>query len=209
MRTEANRLFDEFNRRYWRGRLPTYRVIRRATIPGSRLGSCSNTSRTILLHRVLEGDELRLILLHEMCHIGPDSGYAHGPRFLRKLRRLVRLGAPKRLQLKEHIEAYDLGTADKWKFARYNEDGQVIVSSFRSALWNGLVSFAMDDPYERWAKVSWELASQCRMSPAQFQRAAPWAKREWQQVSGDYRSMRRAEKEFRAKFLPLDKEAKP
>ena len=30
MRTEASRLFDEFNRRYWRGRLPRFRVIRQA-----------------------------------------------------------------------------------------------------------------------------------------------------------------------------------
>lgn len=29
MKTSASRMFDEFNRRYWRARLPRFRVIRR------------------------------------------------------------------------------------------------------------------------------------------------------------------------------------
>jgi len=57
----------------------------------------------------LEGEELRLTMLHEMCHIGSGAGWVHGPLFRRKVRRLVRLGVP---GLVEDIERYD-GTADE------------------------------------------------------------------------------------------------
>ncbi len=206
MRTEANRLFDELNRKYWRGKLPKYRVIRRAVLFGRCLGLCSNDSRTILLRRDLEGEALRLTLLHEMCHIGPESGYDHGPRFLRKLRRLARLGEPKLL---DDIERYD-GTAIERMIAQRTADGRLVPEiPFRSAVSSDLDSLAMERPFLRWTTVRRVLAREYNISPARFQYLAPWAEREWRQVSGDYRSMRRAEKEFRAKFLPLDKEAKP
>ena len=89
MKTKANLLFDELNRRYWRGRLPYYRVIRRDLAKKEIRGKCNNESQTILLEKTLEDDEIRATLLHEMCHIGNGPGYDHGPRFLRKLRRLL------------------------------------------------------------------------------------------------------------------------
>lgn len=61
----------------------------------STQGECRDSTRTISLRRDLAGDALRLTLLHEMCHIGQGDGSAHGPRFLRKLHRLVRLGESK------------------------------------------------------------------------------------------------------------------
>ena len=89
---EAQRLFDELNKRYWRGRLPRYRVIRRAALGDRAMGLCNNKTRTILLLQSLDGEKLRLTLLHEMCHIGKASEYPHGPQFLKKLHRLARLG---------------------------------------------------------------------------------------------------------------------
>lgn len=53
-----------------------------------------------------EGEDLELVLLHEMAHIG-SAGAAHGPQFRRKLRRLLRLGAPARLL--DDLERYDTG----------------------------------------------------------------------------------------------------
>jgi hypothetical protein len=81
MNTLANRLFDELNRKYWRGRLPRYRVIERASLRANCLGQCDNARRTILLAPHPSPEALRLTLLHEMCHIGTGPGYDHGPRF--------------------------------------------------------------------------------------------------------------------------------
>ncbi len=208
MRTEANRVFDEFNRRYWRGRLPKYRVIRRAQVLGRALGRCYNLTQTILLRKDLSDEDVRLTLLHEMCHIGPDvRGDVHGPRFRRKLHRLVRLGEPKML---EDIERYD-GTATEREIARLKAEGKLGGPEipWRSDVWSHLDAFALERPFLRWATVRRVLAGEYRMTPAHFQRRAPWAEREWRQLSGDYRAIRRGDKAFRAKFLPLDKEAKP
>ena len=72
-------MFDDLNRRYWRGRLPRYHVIRRAALKGGRLGVCRDEIRTILLRADLQGEELRLTLLHEMCHIGTGKGLLSRP----------------------------------------------------------------------------------------------------------------------------------
>ncbi len=85
MRTHASQLFDELNRKYWRGRLPRYRVIQRATLHGLQ-GRCNNARRTILLAPHPSPEPLRLTLLHEMCHIGTPY---HGRRFQANLERLA------------------------------------------------------------------------------------------------------------------------
>lgn len=71
------------------------------------LGLCDNKRNTISLQKDLSPEDLRLTLLHEMYHIDNGPGYQHGPRFLRKVRRLVKLGESKMI---EDLERYD-GTA--------------------------------------------------------------------------------------------------
>lgn len=91
---EADLLFDELNRLYWRGRIPKYRVKRGyAGNRGKRQAECFHFSGIILLDEQIKSKRLlRHLLLHEMCHIGPQMRDAHGPRWLRKVARLVRLG---------------------------------------------------------------------------------------------------------------------
>ncbi len=203
-KTEVSQMFDEFNRKYWRGRLSRYRVIRRATLSDNDLGQCRNKTRTILLRRDLDGELLRQTLLHEMCHIGPDSGYDHGPRFLRKLHRLARLGEPKLL---EDIEQYD-GTAIRREIDRLKAEGKLGGSEipWRSDVWSHLDAFALERPLLRWATVRRVLAAEYRMTPAQFQRRAPWAEREWRQLSGTYRSIAIADRAFAKRFGMTGKE---
>lgn len=95
MKTEASRLFDELNRRHWRGRLPRYRVVRRERLPGGDTvtGVCRHRARTILVQRGLLGDRLRVTLLHEMAHVAARE-FGHGPRFRRGLARLASRGEP-------------------------------------------------------------------------------------------------------------------
>ncbi len=88
---DANRLFDVLNRQHWRGRLPRYRV--RFCMFRHRVdGHTYNLTQTILLLNGLGPRRLRRALLHEMCHIGPELWDAHGPRWLRKIERLIRRG---------------------------------------------------------------------------------------------------------------------
>ncbi len=185
MRTEASRLFDRFNKKYWGNRLPRYRVIRRTNIARDYLGLCNNQTKTILLEKDLAGEDLRLTLLHEMCHIGSGSGYQHGPRFLRKLRRLVRLGEKKLIE--EDIERYD-ETADARYIEELRSQGKLGPKfSWRERVWDDLGSLASESPRLRWQTVCRMLASLYHMTPAKFQRAAPWAEQEWRTISKQWR----------------------
>lgn len=87
--TQLCRLFEEFNARFFHGRLPRYRVRESRTHRGGHFGTCNSPSKTILLQPQLSQPLLRRTLLHEMCHIGTPS---HGSRFRAKLLRLATMG---------------------------------------------------------------------------------------------------------------------
>jgi SprT-like family protein len=191
---DLSRLFDTYNRQYWRGRLPKYRVIRRATLP-HRLGSCSNVTRTILIHRQSPDDEA-LTLLHEMAHIGPTRGFNHGPIFQRKLRRLVRLGAPPALL--DDVERFD-GTELRNLLAKAAAAGRPLREmSLRDAVLSDLEGWAEEDYRHRWPTIRRVLAAQYQASPAQFDRVAPWAEIEWQRLRREAYREARHPKEFEA-----------
>ncbi len=92
--TSLQTLFDEFNRRYWKGRLPRYLVRRQSKIKDGDLeglGVCNHQKKRIVIKSSLEEDVLREVLLHEMVHVRfPDED--HGPKFTRELRRLAARG---------------------------------------------------------------------------------------------------------------------
>ena len=184
MKTKASILFDELNRRYWRGRLPRYRLICRNLTKQELLGRCYNQGKTILLEKSLTDDALRQTLLHEMCHIGSGPGYDHGRLFLRKVRRLVRLGESK---LIEDVERYD-GTAEQRDYEELKRKGvQIHDVSFRQAVENDLDSLSMSQHHRRWPTILRWLADEYRMSPAVFRRVAPWAERVWRKKARLYR----------------------
>jgi hypothetical protein len=199
MRTYASQLFDELNSKYWRGRLPRYRVIERAKLSAC-LGRCDNTRRTILLAPHPSAEELRLTLLHEMCHIGTGPGYDHGPRFLRKLRRLVRLGETKLVE--EDIERYD-GTAVKRAIEAARAAGHFHFGneiSLRAALRSDIESLAIGPELRvRWPRVARYLAQRYHMTISQLRRAAPWAERVWREQTALARQERQLREQFAAR----------
>ena len=191
-RSEASRLFDELNRRYWRGRLPRYRVIRRALLPRF-LGTCSDETQTILVDSSLAGEMLRLTLLHEMCHIGTDKGYSHGPVFLRKLRRIERLGEPKLLS---EVEQYD-GTDAARRIAAARAAGTLGGEmSFREAVWSDLDGLAFSGrALPRWRTVRRRLSETYGVAPSDVDRLG--ARKEWLRLCRYARAIRRAQKLMR------------
>lgn len=194
----ANRLFDELNRKYWRGRLPRYRVIERASLRANCRGQCNNARRTILLAPHPSPEALRLTLLHEMCHIGTGAGYDHGQRFLRKLRRLVRLGEAALVE--EDIEHYD-GTVVKRAIEGARAAGHLGPEiPFRDALRSDIESLALDNELRvRWPRVARFLAEQYHMTVSQMRRAAPWAERVWREHMAFARMERRLREQFEAR----------
>jgi hypothetical protein len=88
--SRLQKLFEEYNRRYWQGRLPVYRV----RIDTSHRGAqCDRDERVIWMS--LDCDHPRIILLHEMAHASPRRGSSgHGRVWQSEVERVVQLGAP-------------------------------------------------------------------------------------------------------------------
>ena len=163
METEIRlqRLFDELNKVFFRGRLPRYRVFRKP-LRANHNGWCLSEKRTILLHRELVGEELRQVLLHEMCHIG-SSG--HDKRFQAKLTRLASMGeawATKEAQM--YAEACLLKIPQASRLKHIIEDG------------------AIDAPEAPWIKIRSYLANELGISPLELVKKYPWAKAAWMKL---------------------------
>ena len=181
--------FDDLNRRYWRGRLPRYRV---RFSPGLRkrtgcIGQCDDSQHLIVIDPSETGTALRLTLLHEMCHVGNHHGAWHGPIFLRKLRRLERLGET---GLVADIERYDGTLADR-QVEEMRARGVTVQDVPAS-------EFILDDLHEiaanglyraQWATIRRGLAKRYEISEAKLQRLAPTAEHTW-------RTLRREQYEF-------------
>ena len=89
---ELQRLFDGYNRHYWRGKLPWYKVIASYRYHG---GYCDKRNRKIFLNLATLGQpaEMRATLLHEMAHAAA-KGDCHGRTWQAEMKRLYKLGAP-------------------------------------------------------------------------------------------------------------------
>ncbi len=88
---ELQKLFDRYNRKYWRAQLPRYTVVISTRWHG---GYCAKRLRVIFIHPDIAADDQRAkrTLLHEMSHASAPSG--HGKLWKAEMRRLKRQGAP-------------------------------------------------------------------------------------------------------------------
>jgi hypothetical protein len=93
------KLFNRYNKKYFRNRLPAYRIIQ-SDLYGSA-GMCRRKQREIHLRAGLEGAELRKTLLHEMAHAA--TNVSHGETWRKEMFRLVNLGAPLRREVLGYI----------------------------------------------------------------------------------------------------------
>lgn len=98
---QSQKLFDDYNRRYFSGRLPAYRILLSDQFGNGLHGLCRKRQREIHLGTRLSGNDLKSVLLHEMAHAAAPNG--HGSQWLAEMSRLAQMGAPTR----KDFEAYE------------------------------------------------------------------------------------------------------
>ena len=94
---DPQRLFDQYNAKYFAGRLPRYQILRTERYGKGDHGLCRKKQREIHLGTLLRGARLGEVLLHEMVHAATRSG--HGRAWQAEMLRLAEMGAPTRRDL--------------------------------------------------------------------------------------------------------------
>ena len=94
--TRLQDIFAHYNRKYWQGRLPAYRLVV-ATMPEA-MGLCESRSKLITLdvERHKSDREVRSTVLHEMAHAAAFArgSRGHDPKFFAQVEKSLRLRAP-------------------------------------------------------------------------------------------------------------------
>jgi hypothetical protein len=94
----AAAVFDAFNCRFWRGRLPRVPIVLLAEREGPlavaeagwlRLGFATPDA----IYLAASAYEPERILLHEMAHLAVPDEPGHGPRFRAELQRIAQVGS--------------------------------------------------------------------------------------------------------------------
>jgi len=90
---QLRKLFQEFNQRYFGGRLPAYRirVVDHISWLGTE-GRCLKKRKLIQVQRAIPEDRAASLLLHEMTHAATNGD--HGMPWKREMIRLREAGAP-------------------------------------------------------------------------------------------------------------------
>ena len=165
--TRLGPLFDQFNRAFFRGRLPRHTVRWAPLGVAGAHGRLRPRARTILLARGLPPRLVRQTLLHEMCHIG---SLGHGRRFRTKLAHLARMGetwARRERVLCERICRQRLPVSAEIRLM--------------------LEVLARDDPELTWAAARRHLLTRVLEDPRQM---PPWAKGLWHRLAAAARAGR-------------------
>ena len=94
---ELRRLFRQYNRLYFSGKLPRADIRFAGMDKENYLGFCvffAGVPEVRINKRIRRWPKMvRMTLLHEMCHVALPRRAEHGPRFQREIARLVRDGA--------------------------------------------------------------------------------------------------------------------
>jgi hypothetical protein len=108
------RLFERYNRRYWRGRLPDYVI---SITPMEHWGQCFRDRHQISIDIDRHGSdrEIRSTLLHEMAHAAA-TGPPHGYQFWAQVERLLRERAPFKISFAEAPDLALVGDAVPRRF---------------------------------------------------------------------------------------------
>lgn len=146
-------VFEDWNQRYFEGRLSEYRIVIRPSLPSN--GFFDRKRRRIILRNEFD----QRVLLHEMAHQVSDY---HGLKFMGELKRLIDLGAP------GMQEEYD--SLKKSMRAPGSEIAETIETVALDTALN---------PRMTWADVRRYVAREMGMTAASLDRKYPWAKATW------------------------------
>jgi hypothetical protein len=81
--------FREFNKKYFEGRLPQYKVY--LCNAHQKPGQCFRKKKRIRIDKHLTFAQMLVVFLHEMTHV---KVWGHGERFVEEWERIRKLGAP-------------------------------------------------------------------------------------------------------------------
>jgi hypothetical protein len=195
-RTFEERLFDELNERYFRGKLPSFKIARESTRKNSvvsGMGRCQPSKRLITLHPDL-GDHLCQTLLHEMCHIEtlPKPGYDHGRSFRHQLKNLLLQGenwAAKEIEFYRFRERkYILLRNLRTKFDKEMKDRiDELIVNIEPGVWN-------------WIRARRYLCEEYGINPHKFSRLLPWARDWWRLKLADEQRIEKIKSALRKEF---------
>jgi hypothetical protein len=125
--THYQALFEEFNTRYFAGRLPLYHVRVVPDLHGGHDGEVKRKQRVIRLKKRPEAVMISL-LLHEMAHAATNN--FHARKWLEEMGRLKQEGAPIN---KEDLEPDEVGQKKRishYAFVLAMEDPRLTVPQF-------------------------------------------------------------------------------
>lgn len=171
------KLYDELNKKFFRRRLPVYRVICK-NLPWGLHGHCNSQERIIFLKKGLGQEDLRCTLLHEMCHIGTPG---HGKRFQAKLTRLSEMGET---WAKEELRLYETG--ETWN------------QSIRGLRLN-LEEWVLQSPRPRFSSIVRFIANDWGMTSHELLQKVPWLRAAWQKVCQESKEHKRLKKLYSKK----------
>jgi len=95
--SRIRRIFDRYNDRYWRGRIPRYNVVLGGENPTGPFGFWDPRRKIIRIFPASHKNDavIRSTLLHEMVHAHlKREARIHGEKFWFEVERLLRKGAP-------------------------------------------------------------------------------------------------------------------
>lgn len=97
MRPTLDRAFQEYNKKYFDGKLKISGIVFKKLKDGSHGATVflPGADPAILISVKLRnsGRLVRIVLLHEMTHCMDTHDIGHGPKFQKRIKRLFRLGA--------------------------------------------------------------------------------------------------------------------
>ena len=171
----ANRMYKEFNAKFFGNRLPHYyvRVVKSIPYYETCQGLCDMEKKLIYMDWVefLMEDARRAILLHELCHVATPRDPGHGWRFLAQLKRLQRMGEGEWVQ--DQLEQYggDGGFSEKW--AQRVEER--------------MFDCAMKNPEWTWDEAWKHLGEEFSVDPADMAASIFQPKCSWKQLGEVYK----------------------
>ncbi len=192
---ELQRMFEDFNDRFFSGKLRRFRVVMHKIRVGALRGNVDAARRTVHLHPMPDDDVPRS-LLHEMCHVA--AGSWHGKLFRREMNRLRRSNERWVAEwAKVELEAYR--NSPTW-----NQE----MTSIR----NNLLECAELSRRPSITKLERHFAGDLGMSVREFRRQVPWLRQTWKKAvleANHWRKRRKMMMKRKAQPEPMKGPDKP